>query len=288
MADALPYDPRITPARGDIAAAHLEGVTPAERYVTGAAYQVTAGVAAIRRAAVGDGEMISQALHGETLTLYDEVDGWGWGQLSMDGYVGYVEMDALSAPVLPVTHRVTALRTYVFSKPDLKSAPRFMISRNALLVAEGQADNGFVPAARAGWVWAGHLSAPDAAAPDWVAVAESYAGAPYLWGGRESLGLDCSGLIQAALHAVGRDCPRDADMQEAALGAPVPVTPDFSGLRRGDLVFWRGHVGVMVDGDTMLHANAHHMATATEPLAQAAARIQTVAGPVTCITRLRP
>ncbi|MGF1462556.1 MAG: C40 family peptidase [Maricaulaceae bacterium] len=280
-------DPRLTPNRGDIAADRLKGRVQAERFLAGTAYQVTAGVAAIRRTPDDDGAMDDQALHGEVFTVYEEVDGWGWGQSEADDYVGYVDMAALSAPVLPASHRVTALRTYVFSEPDLKSAPRFLISRAAQIVA-GRAEGRFIEAQRAGWVFAGHLAALDAPpADDFVAVAETFLHAPYLWGGKESLGLDCSGLVQTAFAACGLACPRDADLQEAVLGEALSLSPRPA-LRRGDLVFWPGHVGLMVDGTQLLHANAHHMATAIEPLTQAEARIGSQVGPIRAIKRLNP
>lgn len=265
---------------------------PAPRFFTGAPLQVTAGVAAMRADPYADAEMVSQALHGEEVHVYDERDdGWAWVQLQTDKYAGFVEMDALSAPVLEPTHQVTALRTYVFSEASLKSAPCFLISRTARVVVDrelgGEPRNGFLPLARGiGWVFGEHLAPLDVFAPDWVAVAESFVGAPYLWGGRESLGCDCSGLVQTALRAGGMACPRDSDQQEAALGAAID--PDAGALARGDLVFWKGHVGVMVDDTRLLHANAFHMAVACEPLAQARARIAERYGEVTSVRRLSP
>jgi len=277
------FDPRLTPARADLAAKRLEGAVTAERFVEGVAYQVSAGVAPIRRAPLGDAMQETQLLFGETFTVYEEKDGWGWGQSDVDGYVGYVAMEALSAPPLAPTHRVAALRTYVFSRADLKSAPLFLLSLNAKVSAEGR-EGRYVKIARAGWVAEQHLAPLDQPAADWVAVAERFLGAPYFWGGKESLGLDCSGLIQTAMHAAGLPCPRDADMQERALGEARPL--DLEGLQRGDLIFWKGHVGVMLDAVRLLHANAFHMQTAIEPVAEAAARIAGSAGPITAIRRL--
>ncbi len=275
-------DPRLTPARPELAAAHLQGRVEADRFVEAETLQVTAGVAALRIKPADDAEMASQLLHGEVFDVYEEVDGWAWGQARLDDYVGYVDLAALSAPPLAPDMRVTALRSYVFSEPDLKSAPRFLISLNAKIVGEERA-HGFIRAARGGWVYGEHLAPMDRVAPDWVAVAEMFAGTPYLWGGKESLGLDCSGLIQTALEAAGMAAPRDTDMQEAAIGAPIG--PDAS-PQRGDLVFWRGHVGVMLDPTRLLHANAHHMAVAIEPVSDAVERIARTAGPVTSVRRL--
>jgi cell wall-associated NlpC family hydrolase len=253
----------------------------ADRFVAGTAYQVSAGVAPIRAAPVGDAEQWSQALFGETVTIYDERDGFGWGQHGFDGYVGWVDMAALSAPVLPVTHRVTALRTYVFSEPRIKSAPVFLLSRNALLASEGE-EGRFVKAARAGWVVKEHLAAPDVQATDPAAVAETFLGAPYQWGGKESLGLDCSGLMQMAYAACGIDLPRDSDMQRA-VGSAVAGPP----YRRGDIVCWKGHVGMMLDDTRLIHANAFWMATVIEPLADVCARHEAGdTGPIRTVRRV--
>jgi cell wall-associated NlpC family hydrolase len=283
MAEAR--DPRTTPARGDIAAKHLEGIVAAARFVEGVKKQIVQAAAALRRRPAADAMQETQLLFGETFAVYDEAEGWAWGQADLDDYVGYVEARALAAPALEATHRVAALRTIVFSAPDLKTAPLKMLSMNARVRVEAQEDR-FARIARGGWVFAPHLAALDTYAPDWVAEAEKFLGAPYLWGGRDSLGLDCSGLVQTALAAAGMPAPRDTDMMERALGRALAFTDDLEGLERGDLVFWKGHMGVMLDGERLLHANAYHMATTIEPLRAAAARIRAVAGPITSIKRL--
>lgn len=250
-------------------------------------YQVTAGVAAIRREPRDDGMMDSQLLAGEVFSVEEEADGWAKGVSRHDGYAGFVDMAALSAPVLIPTHRVSALRTYVFSEPDLKSAPLFLVSLNAKIAA-GRREGKFTESQRQGWIFTGHLSALDASEPDWVAVAERFLHAPYLWGGKESLGLDCSGLIQTSLEAAGTRIPRDSGDQEAWAKArwnQIPATEPLIGLHRGDLVFWPGHVGVMTDAVHLLHANAFHMATALEPLNLAARRIAHAHAPVSGIYR---
>ncbi|MFW6412509.1 MAG: NlpC/P60 family protein [Oceanicaulis sp.] len=254
----------------------------------GEVYQVTAGVAPVRKAPALDAMQETQLLAGETFTVHEERDGFGHGASGLDGYEGWVDMAALSAPVLIPTHTVRALRTYVFCEPDLKSAPVCLISLNAK-IAGARRSGRFLEAQRMGWVFEPHLRAVgEDPEPDWVAVAERFLHTPYFWGGKESLGLDCSGLIQTAMEAAGLFIPRDSRPQEAWAKAhwnAVEAGPDSSGLTRGDLIFWPGHVGVMTDADTLLHANAHHMATVAEPLSRAARRIEHQHAPTTGIYR---
>jgi hypothetical protein len=263
------YDPRVTAVQGDLASVTLQGLVPAKTYQTPVPMQVSAAVVPVRAAPVGDAEQWDQLIFGEGFDLLAEIDGFGWGQARRDGYVGYVALDALSAPVLAPTHRVSALRTYGFSEPSIKSAPIGLYSLNALVTMEAR-EGRFVRTARAGWFVESQLYPIGQFDTDPVAVAERFLGAPYQWGGRESLGLDCSGLVQQAFYACGLTCPRDTDMQAAQIGTAI----DGSELRRGDLVFWKGHVGLMQDAVTLLHANAHHMAVESEPLDGAILRIE--------------
>lgn len=217
-------------------------------------------------------EQVDQLLHGEPFAVLGERGGYAFGEAGRDGYVGWAPAAAL-APAGPApTHRVAVLRTYVFSRPALKSAPLGQLSLNALFAPGGE-EAGFLPVA-GGWVWAAH-AAPIGArfATDMAGVAELHLGAPYRWGGRDGLGLDCSGLVQQAFYACGRGCPRDSGDQRT-LGRTVSREE----ARRGDLVFWRGHVGIMLDGERLIHANAHHMAVAIEPLTAAASRIAASGG----------
>ncbi|MCW5724892.1 MAG: C40 family peptidase [Maricaulaceae bacterium] len=264
-------DPRLTPARGDIAAAHLRGVVQAERYVEPADHTVIACCAPIRRAPNADAPMDDQALFGETFAVLEEKHGWGWGFSRADGYVGWADMAALGPAAPPPTHRVVALRTYLYAEPDLKSPPRRLISLNAKL-RPGRTEGRFADTGQ-GWVFAGHIAPLDDHEADFAAVAEQFLGTPYLWGGKESVGLDCSGLLQMALEAAGVSIPRDSDQQEQALSGRWTVIAADAPKRRGDVVFWPGHVGIMLDEAQLLHANAHHMQTAVEPLAEAVARI---------------
>lgn len=254
------------------------------------AHQVTAGVAPVRRTPEDDGAQETQLLAGEVFLVEAEEAGWARGRTAMDEYPGWVDMAALSAPALIPTHQVKALRSYVFSEPDLKSAPVCLISLNAKIVG-GARSGRFIEAQRMGWVFDGHLRAVgDPMEPDYVAVAERFLNTPYFWGGKESLGLDCSGLVQASLEAAGIAAPRDTGPQEAWARAhwdAVEMREDLSGLRRGDLVFWPGHVGIMTDPETLLHCNAFHMMTAAEPLRRAAKRIEHHYAPMSGIFRRR-
>ncbi|KAF0176287.1 MAG: C40 family peptidase [Hyphomonadaceae bacterium] len=275
-------DKRLTPARGDIAAAHLKGQVEAQRFVEGAPHQVIASAAAVRRAPGDDAMLETQALFGDTFTVYDAKDGWAWGQMESDAYVGFVSAASLSAEIAAPTHAVAALRTYVFSRPDLKSVPLLSLSLTSQ-VGVIETDGKWSKIAHGGWIYTAHLRPLPLYATDWVGEAERFLGAPYLWGGKDSLGLDCSGLIQTAMASAGISAPRDTDMQEAFVGKPVTI--DLGALKRGDLVFWKGHVGVMLDASRLLHANAHHMMTAIEPVREAVVRIKDAAGPVTSIRR---
>jgi cell wall-associated NlpC family hydrolase len=267
-------DVRLSLSRPDLADAALEGLVAAERYAEARPMQVAAPALPIRTAPDVHAEQVDQLLFGETFRLLEAADDWGWGQADRDGYVGHVSLRGLTEAVVQPTHWVGVIRTYAFAAPSIRAPVMGLLSLNALLTVEEVADERFVKVARLGYVALHHLSPIGGhLATDPATVAERLVGAPYLWGGRDSLGLDCSGLIQQALYACGRACPRDSDLQQT-LGAPLDIGPDLKGLRRNDLVFWKGHVGLMLDKTRLLHANAHHMATAVEPLAEAVARIE--------------
>lgn len=277
-------DPRITPARADIAAEHLKGRVEAKRFVAGSPMRVALSAVSLRKTPSSDAEQVNQALFGEGFTAYDEQDGWLWGQLEVDGYVGWMAKSALGEAGTAPTHRVAMLRTHVYSRPDMKSPTLMGLSMNARLPIVG-AEGAFSRIEHSGWIFTRHIAPLGETEPDFVAVAERFVGAPYLWGGRESLGLDCSGLIQVSMAATGRAVLRDSDMQAASIGEDVVADATYSNLKRGDLIFWAGHVGVMADHANLLHASARDMKVEIEPLAQAIARILPIAGPVKRIKR---
>lgn len=280
------YDPRVTPARPDLAAKHLEGKVAAARFVTGEVREVIAPQAPLRREPSHGAMLDSEALMGERVIVYEEDDeGWSWGQLESDGYVGWLPSNALHVPGPERTHRVSALRTFLFPAPSIKEPPIAAVSFGARLAIVRNVER-FAVTALGAYVPARHVAPLDAHETDFVAVAERFVGVPYLWGGKTSLGIDCSGLVQVALDASGIVSPRDTDMQERALGAAVTANADFSDLQRGDLVLWKGHVAIVRDPATLVHANAFHMAVAFEPLRDAIARIRATDGMPTSVKRL--
>ena len=286
---AAGLDPRITPARKDIAAKHLAGVVEAQRFVDGKPYEIGAAQAPVRGAPAHDAALMTEALKGERITVYDiSEDGWAWGQLAGDNYVGYLPASALRASGPSATHKVTALRTFVFPGPSIRLPLAETLSFASRLVIE-RIDGPFAITASGGHVPALHVAPMATFETDFVAVAERFLGTPYLWGGKTSIGLDCSGLVQLALAACGIPCPRDTDMQEQALGAPLADPRELKQLRRGDLVFWKGHVAIVRDEATVVHANAsRHMAVAFEAVADAIPRIRDIAGEITSVRRLIP
>jgi cell wall-associated NlpC family hydrolase len=278
-------DPRLTPARPDLAAKYLQGKVKAERFVEGEAFEIADSLAPLRERPSAEAALLTQALKGERVTVYDHNgEGFAWGQLNSDGYVGWLPDRALAKPAATPTHKVTAIRTFAFPGPSIKLPPAETLVLGAL-VAVIREDGPFA-VTREGWYLPRqHLGHIDRFVEDFVAVAERFVGTPYLWGGKSSFGIDCSGLVQVALNEAGTGCPRDSDMQQDGLGRPLGLE-EFNQLRRGDLMFWRGHVAIVRDAGTIVHANAHHMATAIENTADAIARIKAAGSEITAIKRL--
>lgn len=277
--------------RDDLAAAQLEGRVAAPKFVEGTTKQVIRAALGLRRQPKGSLGLETEALFGEQVSVFDEAEGWAWIQLARDGYVGYVPADGLTTAMETATHRVTSIGTFIYADPNIKSAPLLHLTLNSEIAVTEIRDR-FAALKRGGFVMAHHISPIDQTARDFVAVAERFERTPYLWGGKTRIGTDCSGLVQNALTAAGIACPRDTDMQEQEVGAAFDFGGDVASLadnalRRGDLIFWQGDVGVMVDGVMLLHANGHHMSTVIEPLIEAAQRIERqTGGTVRTIKRL--
>jgi cell wall-associated NlpC family hydrolase len=275
-------DRRVNAYRPDLAAVHLRGQVEAARFVEGTEYAVIEPVADVRRAPSHDAALHTQAFYGERVTVYEmSEEGWAWGQLASDGYVGYLPANALAKPEPAPTHSVIVPRTLCFPAADIKKPPLAALPMGAKLTI-ARHDERFAVASNGWHLPATHVAPLGTIAPDFVAVAEQFVGTPYLWGGKSTLGIDCSGLVQVALTAAGITCPRDSDMQEAALGRTIAAKD----LRRGDLLFWPGHVAIAYDAATILHANAHHMMVAREPVRVAIARIEKAGSALRSVKRV--
>lgn len=272
-------DRRLTPANGRVAHVSLRGQVAADTFVEGELARVAAPLADL--CAAPGGARDRQLLAGAAFLVLERRDGWAFGRAEADGYVGWLAEAALAGWVAP-THRMAAPATHLYPAPDLKARETARLSLGAHLTVTG-ATGAFLRTDTGAFVPAAHLRPLGAWEDDPVRVAESLIGTPYLWGGNSRDGIDCSGLVQAALFACGRPCPGDSDLQAAALGRPLPAG---AALRRGDLAFWPGHVGWLADAGTLLHANAHHMAVAAEPLAGAVARIAEAGGGAPAFRRL--
>jgi cell wall-associated NlpC family hydrolase len=275
-------DPRLNPFRPEIAAKHLQGQVEAKRFVEGTSFQIVEPMTALRRTPSHEARLDTQALLGERITIYETTDeGWAWGQLETDGYVGWLSANALAPTSAAPTHKVAALRAFAFPGPDIKLPPIAALPMGAQ-VAVARQDERFAITVSGWHIPEVYLAPIKSKRSDFVAVAEQFLGAPYLWGGKTSLGLDCSGLVQLSLQAAGLSCPRDSDMQELSLGK----LSSLSSLRRGDLIFWKGHVAIARDPESVIHANAHHMTVAIEPAADALARIKAAGGEMTAVKRV--
>jgi cell wall-associated NlpC family hydrolase len=277
-------DRRIHPFRPGLAAQYLRGRVKAAHYAPGVERTVLRGATALRRDPAPGAPLESELLFGESVTVYDQCDGWAWLQNATDGYVGYARSEALGPRAAPATHWLCTLRSYVYDEPDLKSPTRDLLSLCASLRVTAQ--NGtFSELSGGGWIHSGHILPVGEFASDPVAVALRFLGTAYLWGGRTSIGLDCSALIQLALARCGQAVPRDTDLQAAQIGSAVDFDGDEAVLQRGDLVYWPGHAGLWIDADRFLHANATDMMVSIAPLATVAAHIKAAQGDAITIIR---
>jgi len=269
-------DRRLHAFRPDLADSRLEGEVEAARFVAGRPARIAVPVADLRREPRPDAGMDTQFLFGDDVTVFDEAGGFAWVQGARDGYVGYVAASALGGRDTAPTHLVSVPRTFLYPGPDLRFPRRQALSMGSALTVTGTAETRgtrYALLASGEAVIAGHLARIGDHAADYVTVAERFENTPYLWGGVSGFGIDCSGLVQLALRMAGRDVLRDSDMQAASLGEPLDPGPDLSGLRRGDLVFWTGHVAIMTGAQDIVHASGHTMLVSREGLKAAVERI---------------
>ena len=277
-------DKRLHAYRNDMADLRLKGKVDAKVLREGGLMQMLAPIATLHRAPADEAPQETQVLMGEVVRVFDVAHGWAWVQLEQDNYVGYLREEFLNAKIHPPSHHVTVPSTLLYTKPDLKTQPVKFLTMNAKVTVTALQDE-YVELATGGFVFAEHLAPIAKVKADFVSVAEQFLHTPYLWGGKSSHGIDCSGLVQTALHACGAFCPRDADMQENELGSPLLIN-NLDGLKRGDLIFWDGHVGIMRDDTTLLHASGHQMMVVYEPLQNVVIRSEQTGNSITKIKRL--
>ncbi len=277
-------NPRLNAYRPGLAAEHLRDTIKADRYSTGIAKTVIKGSLPLRRSPDPNAPLDTELLFGDTVTVYDDQSGWAWLQATSDDYVGYTPSEGLGNEQEPPTHYVTALRTYLFPEPDLKSPPLDLLSMASTVRIDVQ-DGTYSRIANGGWLYGKHLAPIGKFATNHCGIALRFLGTPYLWGGKTSIGLDCSGLTQVALALCGQSVARDTGMQEKTVGTPIAFSGDDSVLRKGDLVFWPGHVGIWIDAAHFVHANATDMMVAVAPLSHVAAYIKEATGDEICAVR---
>lgn len=280
-------DPRRHAYRDDLADKALEGRIAARRFVEGEPWTVAVAHTPVFPAPRPDGDRDTEALAGEAVTVFEVREGWAWGQLARDRYVGYIaEADLMRGPPPAATHVITSPSALVYADPTARAparATRYFATR---VHVRAEVD-GFAELATGGYVGRPHIAPLDDRAPDMAATAQTFLRAPYLWGGKTVAGLDCSGLIQLCLDRAAIDCPRDTDMQQADLPGNLDIGAEaLPPLRRGDLVYWRGHVAMMIDALRAIHATAHVMSVTIEPLADIAARARGNGPIATAVKRL--
>lgn len=275
-------DKRLNAWRDDLADIALRHKVAASHYVTGEPMRVISPRAGLHAKPDETSMMLTESLLGDHLTVFENQDGWAWAQMQKDNYVGYIKSNLLVPGWRQATHKVRAAATFIYPQADLKSLPVTRIFLNSSLLVD-KINGKWAQLADGGFVYAPHICPQGEFAADPVAVAEKFIHVPYLWGGATQDGLDCSALVQQAWHASGLACPRDSDMIEAFVGDVCP-----NSLKRGDLVFWDGHVGIMQNETNMIHANGHHMAVACEPFEQARDRINAEYGSIARARRPGP
>jgi cell wall-associated NlpC family hydrolase len=271
MTEPAALDPRLHAFRPDLADMSLRGAVTAARFVEPVLRQCVRGVVPLLASPDLDARQVSEIRYGEFLDVFElpgsAREGFAWVQNRSDRYVGYIPfVEALSEQIADLSSRISALRTFVYPQPDIKSPPMDELTLGSY-VKLGASEGNFRKLASGGYVFAAHTApATELLVEDYIFTAGRMLHTPYLWGGRTPRGLDCSGLVQLSLEIAGFDCPRDTDQQCAAFGKPLPTHWRDMPWRRGDLVFFEGHIGIMTGPDHMIHANAHSMSVTVEPV----------------------
>lgn len=274
-------DKRLNVFRPDLADQRLIGTVEAAKFVVGTVMQVIDPLVDIRRLPRPDAPVDSQALYGEMVLLFEDLEGFGWAQLQTDNYVGYIAMNALTAHISPPTHTVAAPRTFLYPGADMKFPVTKSLSIGSRITVISDAETRgtrYLKLASGEFIVANHARAVSDHASDPVTVALRLLETPYLWGGRSAFGIDCSGIVQLAHALCGTALPRDSDMLMDFAGRQIGEGADHEPLQRGDLVFWKGHVALMQNDHIVLHASGHAMAVISEPYLSARERIKAMYG----------
>jgi hypothetical protein len=259
-------DRRTYPCNGRVAAQSLRGQVDGVTFVKGHLHNII--VPMTNLLALPNGKRERQLLMGEGFLVLEMLEGFAFGQAERDGFVGYVATSAL-AVMPPSTHRVAAKSTHLYPSANLKDLELSQLSYGSKVSVAEDGDR-FAKLANGTFIPKIHLKPVSELEIDPVSVAEIFLGTPYLWGGNSIFGIDCSGLVQVSYLTCGIACLGDSDLQQTSLGVEIPLQ---SPIQRGDLFFWRGHVAMASDSETIIHANAYRMAVTYEPVKPALQRI---------------